>query len=149
MRRLRPGDPPRYELEVQPELRRLERRKARRVQVEPDDGVRAELRLEGHAAPLAATLADLSADGCRLTLAAPDARAAEVAPGTELEVALTLPDGGAARHSRLLLLRLERADERVQEYGAAWVAPDDAFTDCIARFVAIKQHALQHRRAAR
>lgn len=147
--RLVAGEPPSYELEVQPQVQRLERRKTERVPIESDeDGVRAELRLDGDAAPLAATLRNLSADGCRLALPAQAAHAAGIAAGAQARLSLALP-GGAAQQGRLLVLHVEHGDEHVLEFGASWVAPEADFIDRIARFVAIKQHALQHRRAAR
>lgn len=146
--RVRRSDPPAYEVEILPELRRLERRRAQRVPLESDDGVRAELLLTGRAEPVTAMLKDLSIDGCRLALTAAEAREAGLEAGAQVELALALP-GGSTQRGRLLLLRVEQADERICEFGASWVAPAGEFTDRIARFVAIKQHAMLHRRAQR
>jgi len=139
------GDPLTYELQVGPEVLRLGRRRTLRVPIEPNDGVRAELLIDGRAEPLIPVVRDLSVDGCRLSLAAELAHGTGLGPGLQAALSLLLADGAEREHGRIQILHIGPANEGLLDFGASWLAPVPKFKDRIARFVAIKQYMLSQR----
>lgn len=123
--------------------RRVEQRSAERIPVTPDDGLRAMLVVTSGTPSLAPIVKDISLTGVHLSVPAERAEVCDLEPKMTARLSLQFRHLDDAKDvaSRITIVRMERINEKLVDFGCAWMEPSKDFISHVERFIANKTQA--------